>query len=126
MEVKLHRAQLLWSHGYYWCEGFSLDIDIENLGYEKKVFIHFDHGGERAATFTKMLSGNRELWSWSSNRYDTEGYTVSGRGFGRVKFCLRYIVNGVTYWDNNGGWDYCLQSEEPEAPATWKWPHSFH
>ena len=126
MEIKLQDAHLLWSStSYGWCEGVSVSIDVENLGYEKEVLIHLADGCEKMAEYKKQLPNNRELWVWNSSYYDPEGCLVWGKGLNRIKFCLKYVVNGRTYWDNNGGWDYCIQWDEPIAPAVWSWPSSF-
>ena len=85
-----------------------MSIDVENLGYEKEVLVHFADGSERRAKYEQSLPDNRELWVWHSDQYDREGPKVGGKGSNRLKFCIKYVVNGKTHWDNNGGWDYCL------------------
>lgn len=125
MKVRLQNARLNWSSSTVgWCNGVTVLIDVENLGYGKEVLVHFDDGREERASYVQSLPDNRELWVWESPRFGSGSYC--GKGSHRLKFCVKYVINGETYWDNNAGWDYCLTDREDIAPAIWKWPSSFN
>lgn len=73
---------------------------------------------EAPVFFVKSLGNNREHWEFS---VDLGTYTSSGdprAGYSgpgiTVQFAVRYTVNGVTYWDNNGGYnkDYRMTTAE--------------
>jgi hypothetical protein len=122
VSVRLQNGKLQYGP-YGWCGGVRVSIEVENLGYDKEVLVHFDTGEERRAKYERSLPGNWELWVWD-DRCDEKGGKIGGKGTNRLKFCIKYVVNGKTYWDNNGGWDYCLQWNQPVAPAVWRWPSS--
>ncbi len=88
------------------------DIELENIAYTKtvKVVYSVDNGStwqEASATYVKSLGNNREHWKFSANvkSISQSGDPRSGYMGPKVtvQFALKYIVNGVTYWDNNGG-----------------------
>lgn len=95
-----------------------VSIEVANLGYEKEVLIHFDDGREHRAHFVESLPDNQELWVYKSP-HDGDG-SYRGTGLHYLKFSIKYVVNGETYWDNNGGWDYCLTERQYVAPAVWR------
>jgi hypothetical protein len=72
---------------------------VQNLNYAKEVSIWADVGGWKdiKATYVAALPGGLDLWKAPVL------ITPS------VKFVAKYIVNGSTYWGNNGGWDYLFQ-----------------
>src|ERR1700712_620260 len=74
----------------------SYQLVVENLAYTKQVAIWAQLGSgwqEINASYGESLPGNLELWGPpASNNED--------------QFVAKYIVNGVTYWDDNGGANY--------------------
>lgn len=114
----------------YYCR-FAGDIELENIAYAKEVKVVYNIGKgwvEAPAFFVKSLGNNREHWEFS---IDLGSYSQSGdfrSGYTgtpvTVQFAVKYKVNGVTYWDNNGGYnvDYRITTAEgsgtkPYAPA---------
>jgi len=111
----------------YWAEkGMWLDVEVENIAYDKEVGIVWtDNNWTTANTsylsyeFTK--SNGNEQWgidfaplgklesyyigSWQN--YET-GTTRAGGTSVTIKYAVFYNVNGNTYWDNNSGQDYEL------------------
>lgn len=53
---------------------------------------------------------SREVWS-----FVIEGMDSSLDPNGYARFAVRYTVDGVEYWDNNGGYDYWLSFEDQIA-----------
>jgi Carbohydrate/starch-binding module (family 21) len=81
--------------GSYNYEG-SFKIVVQKLAYPKQVSIWAQVGvgwQDIYASYLQSLPENRELWSAPAT--DSEG-----------EFVAKYMVNGTTYWDNNGGMNY--------------------
>ncbi|GKX68021.1 CBM21 domain-containing protein [Inconstantimicrobium mannanitabidum] len=84
-------------------------IAIKNLAYDKKVTVHYNYTGPQAsnvwndvtATYVKTnpLDGY-EIWKFETPVVFTH------YGFGQIQYCIRYDVNGQTYWDNNNSKNY--------------------
>jgi len=73
-------------------------IVVENLAFQKQVIVHGTTGPgapfvDQAASFQESLPGGLELWK-----------TITGDQL--LEFAIEYGVNGVTFWDNNGGGNY--------------------
>lgn len=83
-------------------------IEVANLGPNKQVSLVYqmDNGEwrELPATYHAPTHDNLEAWS-----FRTPNCTPSTLRPVPVRFALKYTVNGVTYWDNNGGQDYIMQ-----------------
>lgn len=75
----------------------TADIEVANLGYAKQVGIAYLQASSgqwvtEPAVYVSPTRDGRELWTvttWPSDAY-----------------AFYYTVNGVTYWDNNGGKNY--------------------
>lgn len=84
-------------------------IAVKNFAYDKKVTVHYSYTGPQAsnvwndvaATYVKTnaLDGY-EIW-----RFETPS-EFDHYGFGQIQYCIKYEVNGQTYWDNNNGKNY--------------------
>lgn len=83
-------------------------IEVANLGPNKQVTLVYqmDNGAwyEVDAAYHAPTHDNLEAWS-----FRTPNYTPSTLRPVPVRFAIKYTVNGVTYWDNNGGQDYSMQ-----------------
>ena len=78
----------------------SIYIKVKNISYEKNVTVHYKNTGsdqwcDSPATYVKDLGDGYEIWEASISNF---GPVVE-------KFCIKYEVNGNTYWDNNNGKD---------------------
>jgi hypothetical protein len=82
-------------------------IEVENIAYEKRVVVRWRNGDsvETQATYVRSTGGHLEIWRASSPTHSC--WSNEGPGTLSIKFAIRYDVGGNTYWDNNGGWDYC-------------------
>lgn len=76
---------------------FEAVLDVQNLAYTKNIGVRYlnDSGTwiNQAAEYSQSVTGNRELWRV---RLSSPPST----------YAFYYTVNGVTYWDNNGGKNY--------------------
>lgn len=109
----------------YPAKGFlSGDIELENIAYTKVVQIHYSINGgtwqDASAWYVSSLGNNRERWSFRiqlGEYYGMDDRRMLFQGPAwNVQFAVKYTVNGVTYWDNNGGSgnDYRVSSEGKE------------
>ena len=77
-------------------------IKVKNLDYSKKVTVHYKKGDEwcdNSAEFYKSLDNGYEIWKADFTNLSTTGLLND-------EFCIKYEVNGQTYWDNNNGNNY--------------------
>lgn len=79
-------------------------IGIQNIAFQKKVTVHYttDNGKtwiDVPATYVKqnLSANNEEIWKFSTPTVQYGQPTT---------FCIKYEVNGETYWDNNNGNNY--------------------
>ncbi|MCX7922198.1 MAG: CBM21 domain-containing protein [Clostridia bacterium] len=82
---------------------FSGTIVLKNLAYNKQVKVRYTTNNwatykDVSATFGTDLGNGLESWNFTD-------VIPSGS---TVKFSIYYIVNGVTYWDNNFGANYTI------------------
>lgn len=77
-------------------------IAVQNLAFEKKVTIHYTIDGKTwsdvPASYLKTdANDNCDVWKFIM----PAAYPAQ-----KVTFCIKYEVNGQTYWDNNYGKNY--------------------
>lgn len=78
-------------------------ISIQNLAFEKNVTVHYTYDGGKTwydapASYLKTdLNDNSEVWKFQ---------TMSVYYLQPITYCIKYEVNGQTYWDNNNGKNY--------------------
>jgi len=77
-------------------------VEIENVSYEKEVFIRYTEKNsgiwkDVKAEFLKATGENKEIWH----------FNLSGK---ELEFAVAYRVMGQEYWDNNGGWNYGINT----------------
>lgn len=76
---------------------FDAFLEVQNLAYAKNVGVRYlNQNGvwvNEPGEYTKSIGGNRELWRVSLASPP-------------AAYAFYYTVNGVTYWDNNGGANY--------------------
>ncbi|MBU5317560.1 CBM21 domain-containing protein [Clostridium bornimense] len=88
---------------YYYRYGTikNIYIKVKNISYEKNVTVHYknfnsDQWLDQSAEYVKSLGDGYEIWKASISNYGTNVES----------FCIKYEVNGNTYWDNNDGKNY--------------------
>lgn len=106
--VRLERVTSVVSRRYGMCSQYlSFEVNVANLAYEKRVFIHLRRADGQwidvPLEFRRLQAGRREVWvgTWSPGSNSTLD----------VVFAIRYEVAGQTWWDNNGGWNYCIAAD---------------
>lgn len=110
--VRLFKA---WnSYSYYrgfntWTRKFT--VKVANLAFDKNVSIYHEkvdgNWEEIPLSFDMSLENGEELW--------TGQYRYTAYAPGKVydnEFVVKYEVDGVTYWDNNGGDNYVIEEKE--------------
>lgn len=94
---------------YYSTVGAEGYVEIEDIGTEKTVTIHYSFDGTNwkdiEAEYYKDTIGNREAWS-----FKTDSLYIGYRGNATVQFAIKYEVDGTTYWDNNNGANYKVKA----------------
>jgi hypothetical protein len=73
-------------------------VKVANLSYNKQVALHINNYG----------SWSDEPLSWSTNYGDFDVFERRDAPF-TYELTVRYSVNGQTYWDNDGGYNYTLR-----------------
>ncbi|MFC5702996.1 Ig-like domain-containing protein [Cohnella faecalis] len=83
------------------CYEFSGAVEVNNVAYQKEVYIHYSTGNGQwsdiPATYAGKTEGNLEAWTFKK--------TINEPGK-QIQFVVKYVVNGQTYWDNNNNQDY--------------------
>ncbi len=81
----------------------SYTIQVKNLAFEKYVAIVQKMADgtweEYPAEFSRTIDNGYEIWAVSLSDHNN---------IWAEQFAVKYTVNGVTYWDNNGGKDYAM------------------
>ena len=84
-------------------DGYFGSIAVKNLGYEKKVTLHYTQDGvnwsDSDASYSKADPNDSE--------YDIWTFAILSPS-SPITFTIKYEVNGQTYWDNNNGKNYSL------------------
>ncbi|KAI9024411.1 glucoamylase A precursor [Phycomyces nitens] len=90
-------------------------IYVKNIAYAKVVTVYYSDSSDQwsynaAASYSEGISGtNYEYWTFST--------TVGSSGI--HQFYIKYVVNGVSYYDNNGGQgkNYVVASTTTTPPS---------
>lgn len=80
------------------------EVLVKNLAFTKQVSIHGKQAdgtwADLAAVYVGPADSGREIW---------RAYEEINPGLHHdIEIAVKYVVNGVTYWDNNGGANYKL------------------
>jgi hypothetical protein len=84
----------------------EISAKVKNIAFEKDVAIHYaqaDGTWSENHSYGKKNFGNYDPFSRNDNTF------ITGR------FVIRYSVFGKTFWDNNNGVDYHLDSAHPNT-----------
>lgn len=95
--VKMYSSELTFN--YRGILNYNVYIQIEaGSAFNKKVYVHhstYDKGWvDTEATYVTKLDNNTEIWK------------ASVAGIAVDEFVIKYVGDGVTYWDNNNGNNY--------------------
>ncbi len=111
--LKARTVATYYSRSYIRVKGFY--AEVANIAYAKQVFVHHKMTDGTWKDFPLSYIGpsenNAEIWGWEIN-YGVG--TPPENSFAQTgfsdEFALKYIVNGQTYWDNNGSRNYNISS----------------
>lgn len=103
--VKLDRASSSSSSA-----GVSLSgwVVVKNLAYAKEVKIVYSL--DEWATVQEAFASYNSALAFSGGTSERWDFSLQAPppGTQRIHFAIAYTVNGVTYWDNNGGANYSI------------------
>ncbi|WP_054943111.1 carbohydrate-binding protein [Paenibacillus ihuae] len=108
--VQLTSANLyLYKYGYV---GFSGNIEVSNLGYQKTVTIHYTPGDgkwyDTNASYQAPTDSTHEKWGFMVSTDIMNNNNPQLTNAQTIQFAIKYQVNGQTYWDNNNGQNYSV------------------
>ena len=92
----------LYSSNLYFCKyginGTDVYIQTKDNAANQQVYVHYNYLKGQAwkdskAEYVKTLSDGSKIWKAYITSYNTE-------------YAIKYVANGVTYWDNNNGKNY--------------------
>lgn len=115
-KIKLQKARTnaaYYSRSYIREKAFY--VEVANIAPTKQVFVHHKMTDGSWKDFPLFYvgpgEGNAEIWGWDIN-YGVGSPYASNFATAAFddQFVLKYIVNGQTYWDNNGGKNYNISS----------------
>ncbi|GAA5174029.1 carbohydrate-binding protein [Niveibacterium umoris] len=107
-EIKLLRSQSTVS-AYYQVglQSVRFEALVKNLAYAKQVYAHLKKPDgswiDVPLAYSRPADNGNEVWAGNFNDSDATGLTYQSWD---LEFALRYKVNGIEYWDNNGGQNY--------------------
>lgn len=105
-EVNFIEAESFSRGGCYGCSQFDGTIEVQNIAYHKdiNVVVTNDDGSisELPASYASTAANGLERWAFSS--------VIAAWDAQPVSFYVEYSVNGETYIDNNGGFEYSVTS----------------
>ena len=91
----------------------TFDVLVANLAYAKQVYIHLQTPEgtwvDAPLSYNRPASNGYEVWSGSY--LDETAAGVATYKTWNLVFDVKYVVNGQTYWDNNGGANYLLAKD---------------
>ncbi|GAA5174033.1 carbohydrate-binding protein [Niveibacterium umoris] len=109
-EIKLLRSRSTVSSKYgVSSQTIHFEALVKNLNYAKQVYAHLKRPDgswvDAPLAYSRAADTGREVWEGS---YTDPNPTNTGPSFQTfdLEFALRYVVNGVEYWDNNSGLNY--------------------
>ncbi len=94
-EVSMYSSELYFSK--YGISTRFIYVKTDNNAFDQQVTVHYNYlDGEwkdsEASYFTTLSDGSK-IWKATISSYNTE-------------YAIKYVADGVTYWDNNNGQNY--------------------
>ena len=84
----------------------KITAKVKNIAFAKDVAIHYTQSD--GAWVERPLA-------WHKNYFDYDLFALTDNSFITTEFVIRYTVNGETFWDNNGGGNYHVDSGRPNT-----------
>ena len=94
--------------GKYGMTSYEVFIQTKDNCSNQKVYVHYNYldneawRDQEAQYFTTLNDGSK-IWKANFTSYNT-------------RYCIKYVADGVTYWDNNNGKDYTYGNTLGTAP----------
>ena len=80
-------------------------IQVSNLAYQKEVFVRLTRDGWRSY-FDITAQHQQSMYNGKTDRFVFASCVAEDD---YVEFAICYRVNGMTFWDNNRGLNYCFR-----------------
>jgi hypothetical protein len=82
----------------YGMTSYEVYIQTKDDCKDQKVYVHYNYMNnekwrDQEAELYKVMNDGSKIWKANFTSYNT-------------RYCIKYVANGVTYWDNNNGKDY--------------------
>ena len=82
----------------YGMTSYEVYIQTKDDCKDQKVYVHYNYldsekWRDEEAKLYKVMNDGSKIWKANFTSYNT-------------RYCIKYVANGVTYWDNNNGKDY--------------------
>lgn len=108
-EVRLLKAESVVDQHYASnAQSPRFDVVVANLAFQKQVFIHLKTGSGQwlnvPLSYSRPANNGYEVWT--GTYYNLDPATGAILPPFDPEFAVKYVVNGQTYWDNNGGANY--------------------
>ena len=84
----------------------KITAKVKNIAFAKNVAIHYAQ--------PDGVWVERPL-AWQKNFLNYDLFALTDNSFITTEFVIRYTVNGETFWDNNGGSNYHVDSGRPNT-----------
>jgi hypothetical protein len=84
----------------------TISAKVKNLGFAKEVAVRYREPG---GNWSERSLG------WEENFSDYDLFSLNDNSVLLTEFALRYTVNGQTFWDNNSGGNYRLDTLHPNT-----------
>ena len=94
----------------YGVRTYEVFVQTQDSAHSQKVYIHYLNGTSWhyvKADYYTTLSDGAKIWKATFSSYNTQ-------------YAIKYIADGVTYWDNNNGRDYTGTETIGTAPIAAK------
>ena len=84
----------------------KITAKVKNIAFAKNVAIHY---AQSDGAWVERPLG------WQKNFLNYDLFALTDNSFITTELVIRYTVNGETFWDNNGGSNYHIDSGRPNT-----------
>ena len=94
--------------GKYGMTTYEVFIQTKDNAADQKVYVHYNYMNgqewqDKEAELFTVLNDGTKIWKTYFTSFNT-------------RYCIKYVADGVTYWDNNNGKDYTSGNSIGSAP----------
>ncbi|GEQ70054.1 hypothetical protein JCM33374_g3730 [Metschnikowia sp. JCM 33374] len=101
-------------------KSLELIVMCQNLAFEKSLSIKFTFNDWKSSTISNSATYTK---SFASVNFDQFKFTIPLTHLPSsisAQFCIMYVVNGYTFWDNNDSKNYKFSLDKYSKPSTLK------